>query len=198
MKRRIAVAMLFSFVAVALLSADAAEKSEKKEAGPVLNRKMKSLSGKTVDLAQYHGKVVLIVNTASECGLTPQYEGLQNLHEKYNEKGLAVLGFPCNQFGKQEPGTEKEISEFCTQNYGVKFDMFSKIEVNGENRDQLYEYLTAQDVKPAGKGDIKWNFEKFLIDRNGQVVARFIPRTEPESEEVIKAIETELAKETKG
>ena len=172
----------------------AEEKSGKKDAGPVLNRKMKSLSGKTVDLSKYSGKVVLIVNTASQCGLTPQYEGLQKLHEKYNDKGLAVLGFPCNQFGAQEPGTEEEISEFCTQNYGVKFDMFAKIEVNGDNRDDLYKYLTAQQTEPKSSGKITWNFEKFLIGRDGKVAARFIPKTEPESEQLITAIETELSK----
>ncbi|MEX2286764.1 MAG: glutathione peroxidase [Planctomycetaceae bacterium] len=155
---------------------------------------MKSLSGKTVDLSKYSGKVVLIVNTASQCGLTPQYEGLQKLHEKYNDKGLAVLGFPCNQFGGQEPGTEEEISEFCTQNYGVKFDMFAKIEVKGEKRDPLYKYLTEQQTEPKSSGDITWNFEKFLIGRDGKVAARFIPKTKPESEQLVASIEKELAK----
>ncbi len=172
----------------------AEEKTAKKDAGPVLNRKMKSLSGKTVDLSKYAGKVVLIVNTASKCGLTPQYEGLQKLHEKYSDKGLAVLGFPCNQFKGQEPGTNEEISEFCTKNYGVKFDMFAKIEVNGEKRDALYKYLTAQQTEPASSGDITWNFEKFLIGRDGKVAARFIPKTKPESGELVAAIEQELKK----
>jgi len=169
-------------------------KKSRKRIGPVLNRKMKSLSGKTVDLGKYRGRVVLIVNTASKCGLTPQYEGLQTIHEKYNEEGLAVLGFPCNQFGKQEPGTATEISEFCKINYGVTFDMFSKIDVNGENRSDLYKLLATHDTKPASSGDITWNFEKFLIGRNGKIVARFSPRTKPLSKEVVKSIEAELEK----
>jgi glutathione peroxidase len=155
--------------------------------------KMESLQGKPVELKQYAGKVVLVVNVASECGLTPQYEQLQSLYEKYNEKGLVVLGFPCNQFGGQEPGSSKEISEFCTKNYGVKFDMFQKVDVNGEKACDLYKYLTSLDTKPTGKGKISWNFEKFLIGRDGQVLARFSPRTKPDDPEVVAAVEKALA-----
>jgi glutathione peroxidase len=166
-----------------------------KDKGSPLQGKMKSLDGKEVDLAErYKGKVVLIVNVASKCGLTPQYEALQALQDKYAKEGLAVAGFPCNQFGKQEPGSATEISEFCTKTYGVKFDMFEKVDVNSESACDLYKKLTATDAKPAGKGDIKWNFEKFLIGRDGQVVARFAPRTKPDDKEVIEAIEKELAK----
>ncbi len=171
----------------------AADNSDNKPA-PALSFTMKSLDGKDVDLAKYQGKVVLIVNVASECGLTPQYEGLQALHDKYADKGLAILGFPCNQFGSQEPGTAAEIREFCTTHYGVKFDMFAKVNVNGEEACPLYKYLTAQNTKPKGSGDISWNFEKFLLDRDGNVVARFEPRTTPDAQEVVKAIEAELAK----
>lgn len=156
---------------------------------------MESLEGKPVDLSEYQGKVVLIVNVASKCGLTPQYEQLQALHEKYADQGLAILGFPCNQFRGQEPGTAEEIQDFCRKNYGVSFDMFGKVEVNGDNAAELYKLLTGFDTKPVGAGDISWNFEKFLLDRNGYVVGRFSPRTRPDAPEVVEAIEKELAKE---
>lgn len=155
---------------------------------------MKSLDGKDVELAKYQGQVLLVVNVASKCGLTPQYKQLQALHDKYGSEGLAVLGFPCNQFGKQEPGSADEIQQFCSKNYGVKFDMFAKIDVNGDEAAPLYKYLTGLDLQPEGKGDIGWNFEKFLISREGKVVARFSPRTKPDDPEVIKAIEAEIAK----
>lgn len=158
-----------------------------------LNFKMKTLDGKDVSLSNYKGRVVLIVNVASECGLTPQYEQLQALHEKYGAKGLAIIGIPCNQFGKQEPGTPAEISSFCKENYGVKFDLFEKVDVNGDGACPLYKYLTQLDTKPKGAGKIGWNFEKFLINRDGEVVARFQPRTKPDAPEVVKVIETELA-----
>ena len=199
MKMKIAAAAILS-LSVAALVANADEKEgkgSKKEAGPVLNREMKSLSGETVDLSKYKGKVLPLVNTSSPCGLTPQYERLQALHEKYSDQGLSILGFPCNQFGKQEPGTAEEIADFCTTNYGVKFDMFAKIEVNGDNAADLYKYLTQVDTKPTGKGKISWNFEKFLVGRDGNVVARFEPRTKPESKELVGAVEKELAKSAK-
>jgi glutathione peroxidase len=160
----------------------------------VLDLKMKSLDGKDVDLADYKGKVVLIVNVASKCGLTPQYEQLEAIYKKYSEEGLAILGFPCNQFGGQEPGTAEEIQEFCKANYGVTFDLFEKIDVNGDGAAELYKTLTALETKPTGPGKISWNFEKFLVDRNGVVVARFSPKTKPDDPEVTKAIEAELAK----
>lgn len=181
--------LLAGVVAACVAPALAEDKGEN-----ALNHKAKTITGKEVDLSQYKGKVVLVVNVASACGLTPQYEQLQTLHENYAGKGLAVLGFPCNQFGKQEPGSEAEIAEFCKANYDVEFDMFSKIDVNGDNAHPLYKYLTSVDTKPVGSGKISWNFEKFLIDRNGNVVARFSPRTKPDDPEVIKAIEAELAK----
>jgi glutathione peroxidase len=164
-----------------------------KEPAKALSFKMESLDGKPVDLKQYSGKVVLIVNVASECGLTGQYEGLQKIYDKYKDKGLVVLGFPCNQFGSQEPGSSKEISEFCKKNYGVTFDLFQKVEVNGDKACDLYRYLTSQDTKPKGKGKISWNFEKFVLNREGEVVARFAPQTEPEDAALIATIEKELA-----
>ncbi len=159
-----------------------------------LKFKMKSLGGQEVDLGKYRGKVVLIVNVASKCGLTPQYEQLEGLHKKYSSKGLAILGFPCNQFAQQEPGTAEEIRQFCSTKYGVSFPLFAKIEVNGDGACPLYKYLTGLDVKPAGTGKISWNFEKFILGRDGQVVARFAPRTKPDDPEVLKVIEAELAK----
>jgi glutathione peroxidase len=149
----------------------------------------RSLQGKDISMDTYKGKVVLVVNTASKCGLTPQYEGLENLYEKYKDQGLVILGFPCNQFGNQEPGTEKEISEGCLINYGVSFPMFSKIEVNGENTHPIYKYLKNRLSGILGK-NIKWNFAKFLIDRNGNPVKRFSPTTIPEK--LIKDIEKYL------
>jgi glutathione peroxidase len=161
-----------------------------------LNFKMRSLEGQDVDLAKYKGKVVMMVNVASKCGLTPQYKALEDLHEKYKDRGLAILGFPANNFGKQEPGNDPEIKTFCEKNYGVKFDMFSKISVKGDDQAPLYKYLTEKG--PAGsKGkDISWNFEKFLIGRNGEIAARFDPPVKPDSPEVVKAIEAELAKKS--
>jgi glutathione peroxidase len=139
----------------------------------------RSLQGKEVSMDTYKGKVVLVVNTASKCGFTPQYEGLEKLYRTYKEKGLVILGFPCNQFGNQEPGTEKEISEGCVVNYGVTFQMFSKVEVNGDNAHPVFKFL--KDKLPGFPGKkIKWNFTKFLIDKNGIPVKRFSPVTVPE------------------
>ena len=153
---------------------------------------VKDPQGKDVDLSQkYGGKVVLIVNVASKCGYTPQYKGLEDLHEKYAAKGLAILAFPCNQFGNQEPGTIGEIQEFCTSKFGVKFDLFDKIDVNGKSASPLYRHLTGQSVPFADKGPIKWNFEKFLIGRDGKLIARYRSKVTPE--EIVKDIEAALA-----
>ena len=159
-----------------------------------LNFKAKTIDGETVDLEDYEGKVVLIVNTASRCGLTPQDAGLQQMYKKYEEKGFVVLGFPCNQFGRQEPGSDADIKEFCSSRYDVSFPMSSKIDVNGGDAAPIYKLLTSQDTKPAGKGDISWNFEKFLIDREGQLVGRYSPRTKPSDADLVKAVESELGK----
>jgi glutathione peroxidase len=139
----------------------------------------KSLQGKDISMETYKGKVVLVVNTASKCGLTPQYEGLENLYKTYKDRDFVILGFPCNQFGNQEPGTENEISESCLINYGVSFPMFSKIEVNGDGSHPIFNYLKSKLPGTFGK-KIKWNFTKFLIDRNGLPVKRFSPTTVPE------------------
>ena len=190
------VVVMFAATALLAVASGVVNSEEKKgeKVPPALNFKMKRLDGKAGDLADYKGKVVLMVNVASQCGLTPQYVQLEKLHEQFSEKGLAVLGFPANEFGSQEPGTDTEISTFCTSKYNVKFDMFSKVVVKGEGQCPLYKFLTSKETDPKFAGDIKWNFEKFLIGRNGEVVAQFAPKVKPDSEEVIKAIETELAK----
>ncbi|HEV7221360.1 MAG TPA: glutathione peroxidase [Pirellulales bacterium] len=194
MQKRLFVRSLLVVAAMGCVAVAHAAEKETKKAPEALNFKMKSLTGKTVDLSKYKGKVVMIVNVASQCGLTPQYEGLEELHEKYADKGLAILGFPANEFGAQEPGSDEEISEFCEKNYGVKFDMFSKVVVKGEGQCPLYKFLTSKETEPQPAGDITWNFEKFVIGRDGKIVARFAPKTKPESEEVVSVIEEQLAK----
>jgi glutathione peroxidase len=148
-----------------------------------------AIDGQDIDLSSYDGKVVLVVNTASKCGLTPQFEGLQQLHEQYGERGFTVLGFPCDQFAHQEPGDEAEIAEFCQSNYGVSFQMFSKIDVNGDNAHPLFKWLREQKSGVMGN-KIKWNFSKFLIGREGDVLDRYAPTTEPKklTEDIEKAL----------
>jgi glutathione peroxidase len=160
----------------------------------VLEFTMNSLDGKPVNLSKYQCRVVLMVNVASACGYTPQYEGLQELHKKYAAQGLSVLGFPANEFGGQEPGSDKEIAEFCQKNYGVEFDMFSKIVVRGKGQHPLYGLLTSSATNPKFAGDVQWNFEKFLVGRDGQVIARFLSADEPLSRQVVAAIESALAR----
>ncbi|MFF4270969.1 glutathione peroxidase [Streptomyces sp. NPDC001536] len=152
-----------------------------------------SLQGGAADLSQYAGQAVLVVNVASKCGLTPQYNGLEKLQERYAERGFTVLGVPCNQFLGQEPGSAEEIAEFCSATYGVTFPLTEKVEVNGEGRHPLYERLVGFADAEGHSGDIRWNFEKFLIGRDGTVVARFSPQTEPESDELVAAVEAQLA-----
>ncbi|MEG8281120.1 glutathione peroxidase [Streptomyces sp. AHA2] len=152
-----------------------------------------ALQGGSADLSQYAGRAVLVVNVASKCGLTPQYAGLERLQERYAGRGFTVLGVPCNQFLGQEPGSSEEIAEFCSATYGVTFPMTEKVEVNGDGRHPLYERLTGFADAEGHSGDVRWNFEKFLIGRDGQVVARFSPQTEPESPEVVAAVEAQLA-----
>lgn len=142
---------------------------------------VEDIAGKAVKLDRYKGKVMLVVNTASECGFTPQYQGLEKLYKQFHRKGLEVLGFPCNQFGEQEPGSEKEIASFCEVNYGVTFPLFRKIDVNGDNAAPLYKWLKKEKPGLLGTGAIKWNFTKFLVDRKGEVVARYAPNDTPES-----------------
>ena len=153
---------------------------------------LETINGESCSLKKYAGRVCLVVNVASECGKTPQYQGLQVIYDEYRDRGLEVLGVPCNQFGSQEPGNEKEIRAFCTNNYGITFPMFAKVDVNGAGRNSLYAWLTEQDTQPDGAGDISWNFTKFLVNREGQVGARFGPDVEPESTDLLKAINVAL------
>jgi len=162
------------------------------ETPAALNFTMKTIDGEDKSLADYQGKVVVVVNVASKCGMTPQYQTLQKLHEKYADKGLAILGFPCNQFGGQEPGSDEEIKTFCVGEYDVAFDMFSKIEVNGDGSCDLYKHLTSLDLQPKSSGKVGWNFEKFMIDREGNVIHRFGTRVDPMNDEFVAAIEKAL------
>lgn len=153
---------------------------------------MTTIDGKDVSISEYKGKVLLFVNTASECGYTPQYEGLQKLYEKYNDQGLVILGFPSNDFGGQEPGSDDEIQAFCTKNYGVTFPMFSKITVKGADKHPLYQFLTEKTSNGKVEQEVKWNFFKFLVNRNGEVVQAFPSSVKPLSDDILVAIEKEL------
>ena len=155
---------------------------------------MKSIDGQTVSLKSYHGKVVLLVNVASKCGFTPQYAGLESVYEKYKDRGLVIVGVPANNFAQQEPGTNEEIKKFCSNKYNVTFPMMSKVSVLGDDKTPLYQFLTDKTANPSVAGDIKWNFTKFLFDRNGHPVARFEPAVKPDSPEVTAAIESTLSK----
>lgn len=179
----------FVFVALLLTGASALHAQKVPAA---LDFEMKSIDGETVSLSKYSGKVVLLVNTASKCGRTPQYKQLQELHEEYSSQGLAVIGVPCNQFRGQEPGSDQEIAEFCSTQYGVQFDMLSKTDVKGKQQCELYKYLTALDLEPRGKGPVKWNFEKIILDRSGKPIARFGSRVKPNSDEVLTVIQEAL------
>ena len=166
-----------------------------KESASPLNFTVKSIDGKDVNLADYRGKVVLLVNVASKCGLTPQYKGLQALYDKYKDAGLVVIGFPANNFGSQEPGTNEQIKEFCTSKYNVTFPMMAKISVAGQDKHPLYKFLTEGGAGQEFKNDVEWNFAKFLVDRNGNVMARFSAKSKPEDPQVTAAIEKALAAE---
>ena len=198
--RRPVIAMLCAVAILSGLRAVTAADDQPPAATPewpaALDFKMKTLDGEEVHLAEkYAGQVVLLVNVASRCGFTKQYEGLQMLHEKYAEQGLAIVAVPCNQFGGQEPGTAEQIAEFCDSKFGVEFDMLEKVNVRRNEDDQcpLYKYLTDKKHLPGIGSDINWNFEKFLIGRNGVPVAHYRSKVAPESEELIEAIEKALA-----
>ena len=161
------------------------------QTGSVYDFTLNDIDGKPVSLSQFRGKVLLLVNTASFCGNTPQYEGLQTMYERYKPQGFEVLAFPANNFGQQEPGTNKEINNFCYTKYSLTFPLFSKISVKGENKHPLYRYLTEQSSFP---GEVEWNFQKYLVDRTGNVIARYHHRTKPLSDEVVLDVERTLAK----
>jgi glutathione peroxidase len=160
----------------------------------VYNFTLKSIDGKPVSLHSYHGKVLLLVNVASKCGYTPQYAGLESLYEKYKDRGLVIVGIPANNFASQEPGTNAEIKTFCRNKYNVSFPMMSKVSVVGEDKAPLYSFLTDKSTNPQVGGEIKWNFTKFLFDRNGKPVERFEPAVTPDSPQVTSAIEAALGK----
>ena len=184
---RIPLVLLVSFLLCAALGSSA----EEPDPGYVLGFEMKRLGGEKQALAEYRGQVLLMVNVASKCGLTPQYEGLEALHERYRERGFAVLGFPANDFAGQEPGTDAQIAEFCRATYGVEFPMFSKITVKGDGQHPLYQKLTGLP-EPIG-GEVEWNFQKYLVNRRGEVVARFVPRTAPDDPALVAQLEALLA-----
>ena len=171
---------------------DAAE--DPANANNVWQGSFKSLSGEDVDLSKYKGHVVLVVNVASKCGFTKQYAGLEELYQAHKDNGLVVLGFPCNQFKKQEPGTSAEIAEFCSSKFNVSFDMFEKSDVNGDDRNPLYVKLCEMDLEPKGAGDVKWNFEKFVVGKDGVPVARFASRVAPNDKALMALLKTELEK----
>jgi glutathione peroxidase len=193
MKAKLCVLLTLLFVAATTLKAWPGNDSPKGEKQPMIYTfALKSIDGKEVNLSQYRGKALLLVNVASQCGYTPQYEGLQKIYSKYKDRGLIVLGFPANNFGAQEPGTDQEIKTFCSTRYNVTFPMFSKISVKGPDQHPLYQYLTSASTNPNFAGEIKWNFNKFLIDKHGNVAARFDSKDAPESETVVGAIEKAL------
>jgi len=161
-------------------------------ASSVYDFTMNSIEGQPLPLAKFEGKVMLIVNVASKCGFTPQYEGLEAVYEKYKDQGFVIVGFPANNFMAQEPGTNEEIKTFCSTKYNVKFPLYSKISVKGDDKAPLYQFLTDTSANPKTGGEIKWNFTKFLVDRNGRVIARFESPVKPESPEVTSAIEKAL------
>lgn len=183
--------IIFATAVMFLLKGGHMQATEKKVDG-VLGFTMKSIDGKEVPLAGYSGKVLLIVNVASRCGFTPQYKSLEGLFRKYKDKGFAILGFPANNFGAQEPGTDAEIKTFCSTKYDVSFDLFSKISVKGNDQHPLYKFLTSKETDPRFAGDIQWNFQKFLIGKDGKVIARFAPSVDPLSREVTDAVDQAL------
>ncbi|HEY1375380.1 MAG TPA: glutathione peroxidase, partial [Gemmataceae bacterium] len=188
MTKWLAAAAAAGFVIGSLPPSPAADKGDK-AVPAALNFTMKDITGKPVELSQHQGKVVLIVNVASKCGYTPQYKGLEKLYETHGKDGLVVIGVPANEFGRQEPGTDAEIKQFCTTRYNVTFPMMSKAVVKGPGICPLYQFLTSKETDPKFAGDIRWNFEKFLISRSGEVVGRFKSDVEPDAPQLVSAVQ---------
>lgn len=188
--------LVSAFTAALAVSATITPREGTKMSAPaaksVYEFSMKDINGKDVKIADYKGKVLLLVNTASQCGYTPQYKGLQMIYQKYQAQGFTVLGFPANNYGGQEPGSNDEIKEFCTMRYKVTFPMFAKISVKGDDQHPLYQYLTSKESNPQFGGDVTWNFNKFLVSKSGQIIGRFGSKVEPESPELTGAIEQAL------
>ncbi len=189
---RILPLLLVALSLLAVARVASAEEPAKKPTS-VLSFQVKDIDGKLVDLAKYKGEVLLVVNTASQCGLTQQYQGLEALYQKYKGRGFEILAFPANEFGNQEPGTNEDIKSFCSTNYNVSFPLFAKIVVKGDAIHPLYQFLTSKETDPKFAGPIPWNFAKFLVNRKGEVIARFDPQEVPGSEKVSKEIEKALA-----
>ena len=181
-----------SILMIALTAASLFNSSSSNDSANISEFKVKDINFKEVKLFEYKGKVLLIVNVASKCGFTSQYEGLQKIYEMYKDQGFEVLGFPCNDFGGQEPGTNEEIKNFCSLNYDVTFPMFDKVHVKGDEKAPIFDLLTDNSV--TGKSSIKWNFEKFIIDKEGNIVDRFRSTTKPDSKKIASLIEKELNK----
>ena len=193
MKKYLTIGFVFMFFVTTIFNAALSEHNQKGEKmKSIYDFTVNDIDGKDAKLEQFKGKVMLIVNVASKCGFTSQYEGLQKLYAQYKDQGFVVLGFPANNFMGQEPGTNEEIKQFCSINYNVTFPMFSKISVKGKDIAPLYKFLTEKETNPEFSGDISWNFNKFLIDRDGEIVARFGSRTKPNSEDLTQAIEKAL------
>ncbi len=184
--------IVFCFLVTGLISMELMnEKSTDDLKDNINDITVTDMNGDTIKLADYNGNVLLIVNVASECGNTPQYSGLEKIYKQYNSEGFEILAFPCNDFGGQEPGTNEQIMEFCSTNYGVTFKLFDKIKVLGDDKSELYDRLTNNSV--TGQSDINWNFEKFIISKNGDIIARFSPKTQPTDKQITSLIEKELA-----
>lgn len=187
------IGAVFMVVIVPFATANGQEKPDKKKsASPALDFTVKNIDGQDVFLGDFQGEVLLMVNVASKCGYTPQYKNLEAVYRKYKDQGLKILAFPANNFGEQEPGTNKQIKKFCKSEFDVTFDLFAKVSVKGDDKCPLYQFLTDKSKTGQFGGDIRWNFQKFLIDRKGQVVARFEPGDDPMSDKVVKAIEAAL------
>jgi glutathione peroxidase len=184
---------LIAFVLISILPAITTASDSAKKPASVLDFHVKDIDGKEIDLARYHGKVLLVVNTASQCGYTPQYKDLEAVYEKFKEQGFDVLAFPANEFGAQEPGSDEQIKEFCSAKYHVSFPLFSKIVVKGKEIHPLYEFLTSESTNPKFAGQISWNFTKFLVNRKGEVIGRFQPGDNPSSQKVVELVEKSLA-----
>ncbi len=184
--------MWCKWLGVLMITMTSAVHAADNQTTPMIGTVSSSIDGSPVDLGIYAGKVVMVVNVASRCGYTKQYKQLQEIFTKYESRGLVILGFPCNQFGAQEPGTESEIAAFCEKRFGVTFPMFAKIEVNGENAAPLYKYLTSDRTPIRDQGPVKWNFEKFLIDRDGKLIGRYRSKVAPDDATVIAAVEKAL------
>lgn len=166
--------------------------------GTIYDFTVKAIDGTATPLSTYKGKVLLIVNVASKCGNTPQYKGLEALYRKYKEQGFVILGFPANNFGQQEPGSNEEIKTFCQTTYDVTFDMFSKISVKGSDQDPLYRFITSPETNPDYSGDVRWNFQKYLVDRNGMIIGKFLPKVDPLSDELTSTVEKALGQNRVG